>query len=87
MMKAAAFVRPARTFDVRSVVQFLLDGGGFDVAEMLAAQGIACSSVSIHNFHSPFRMYRDAYAAMANLLKPGVARPDVFLLRRAGSWP
>ena len=71
----AAFARRG----VRSVVQFLLDDGCFDVAAMLAAQGIACTSVSIHNFHSPFRMYRDAYAAMANLLKPGVARPDVIL--------
>lgn len=75
-----AFLQTCARKKVRSVVQFLLDGGGFDVSEMLAAQGIDCRSVHIHNVHSPFGLYRDAYAAMERLLgKAGGALPDVFL--------
>ena len=75
-----AFIQACARKRVRSVVQFLLDGGGFDVSGPLAAQGIACTSVHIHNVHSPYGLYRDAYAAMERLLgKAGAKLPDVFL--------
>ena len=75
-----AFLQACARKRVRSVVQFLLDGGGFDVSGPLAAQGIDCRSVHIHNVHSPYGLYRDAYAAMERLLgKVGGKLPDVFL--------
>lgn len=75
-----AFLQACARKRVRSVVQFLLDGGGFDVSGPLAAQGIVCTSVHIKNVHSPFGLYRGAYAAMGRLLgETGGKLPDVFL--------
>lgn len=74
------FVRACVKKGVRSVVQFLYDEGGFDVAEMLAMPRIACTTIRVPRYRNPFGMYSGGYDQMAALLKkPGDRLPDVFL--------
>ena len=74
------FVRACVKKGVRSVVQFLYDEGGFDVAEMLSMPRIACTTIRVPRYRNPFGMYSGGYDQMAALLKkPGDMLPDVFL--------
>lgn len=78
-LAAPEFVRSCVAGHVRSVVQFLYDEGGFDVAAALTAEGIGCETVRLPRVRVPFGMCRDAYAALTERLKTGRALPDVLL--------
>ena len=74
------FVRACVRKGVRSVVQFLYDEGGFDVAEMLAMPGISCTTIRVPRYRNPFGMYSGGYELMSRHLKKENGRlPDVFL--------
>ena len=78
-LAAPEFVRSCVAGRVQSVVQFLYDEGGFDVAKALTAEGIDCETVRLPRVRVPFGMCRDAYAALTDRLKAGRALPDVLL--------
>lgn len=74
------FVRACVKKGVRSVVQFLYDEGGFDVAEMLAMPGIGCTTIRIPRYRNPFGMYDGGYKyVMSYLRKTHGKLPDVLL--------
>lgn len=74
------FVRACVKKNVRSVVQFLYDEGGFDVTEMLTMPGIGCSTIRIPRCRNPFAMTKGGYERMAAYLKKANGRlPDVIL--------
>jgi len=74
------FVRACVKKGVRSVVQFLYDEGGFDVAEMLAMPGISCTTIRVPRYRNPFGMYSGGHDQMAAYLKKSNGKlPDVFL--------
>ena len=74
------FVRSCVKKGVRSVVQFLYDEGGFDVAEMLAMPGVSCKTIRIPRSRNPFGMYDGGYKQTVALLKKcGKNLPGVIL--------
>lgn len=74
------FVRACVKKGVRSVVQFLYDEGGFDVAEMLAMPGITCTTIRVPRCRNPYGMYSGGYDQTIACLKKMDGRlPDVFL--------